>query len=89
MRMIPVLEKANPRIYPMPLVVRLLDPFSFSVAPDFFANLSETNRIQNNALGVFFTVSANEIGYLSKNRSVSVLDFSFFLSFFLFLIFLL
>jgi hypothetical protein len=59
-----VLEYGNPKIYPMPPVVRLNNPFTFPYNFD----VVDLTPIRNDSLGVLLTLSVGETVFISKER---------------------
>lgn len=64
-RTIPILEYANPKIQPMPEVVRLLNPFTFESAFDV---TDASIPIRSDTLGLLITLSEAEVEFFSLER---------------------
>ena len=64
-RTIPIMEYGNPKIQPMPEVVRLLNPFTFESAFD----VTDVNvPIRSDSLGLLITLSEADVEFFSLER---------------------
>ena len=67
---IPILESLNPKIYPMPDVVRLINPFTFSNSFDLISNIS---AIRSDSIGCVLgkeTIRKDERGKELRRRKL-------------------
>eukprot|EP00009_Paramoeba_aestuarina_P004329 CAMPEP_0201511284 /NCGR_PEP_ID=MMETSP0161_2-20130828/3752_1 /ASSEMBLY_ACC=CAM_ASM_000251 /TAXON_ID=180227 /ORGANISM="Neoparamoeba aestuarina, Strain SoJaBio B1-5/56/2" /LENGTH=1798 /DNA_ID=CAMNT_0047906711 /DNA_START=91 /DNA_END=5487 /DNA_ORIENTATION=- len=76
-RVVPVFDSGNPRIYPMPTSVRIENPFTFPAAPDFLAANASNNNIHSDSLGVLFTLSVGDLTYFEKDRLLNECEIGF------------